>query len=89
MTKDKGIKLDALIEKTSFCFENRLVERAAVPFHLVEKYNSVPIEFQLRDLYVSSIPLIQWIRANIPPSEEKDELETLLESMKRKYLLTF
>ena len=36
-----------------------------------------------------SIPLIQWIRANIPPSEEKDELETLVESMKRKYLLTF
>ena len=89
MSEDKGIKLDALIEKTQFCFENRLVESAAVPFHLVEKYSSVPIEFQLRDLYVSSIPLIQWIRANIPPSEEKDKLETLVESMKRKYLLTF
>ena len=89
MTDDKGIKLDALIEKTGFCFENRLVERAAVPFHLVEKYSSVPIEFQLRDLYASSIPLIQWIRANIPPSEEKDKLETLVESVKRKYLLTF
>ena len=89
MFDDRRIKLNALIDKTQFCFENRLVERTAVPFHLVEKYNSVPIEFQLRDLYVSSIPLIQWIRANIPPSEEKDQLETLVESMKRKYLLTF
>ena len=89
MTDDKKIKLDALIDKTQFCFENRLVETAAVPFQLVENYNSVPIEFQLRDLYASSISLIQWIRANIPPSEEKDKLETLVESMKRKYLLTF
>ena len=87
MNKDRSIKLNALLEKTQFCFENHLIERAAVPFQLVENYNSVPIEFQLRDLYASSIPLIQWILENIPPSEEKEKLQTLFESLKSKYFI--
>ena len=88
ITDVKGIRLDALIEKVQFCFKNRMVERAAIPFQLVEKYNSVPIEFQLRDLYSSSIPLIQWILENIPPSEkEKEELQILFESLKSKYFI--
>lgn len=87
MSKDRKIKYDVLIEKTQFCFENHLIKKTAVPFQFVENYNSVPIEFQLRDLYASSIPLIQGILENIPPSEEKETLETLFESLKSKYFI--
>ena len=81
---------DAVFEKAQYCSEHRVIKAIGSPFHfLVENYNAVPMEFKLRDLYASFVPFIRWIRDNILPSEEKDRLEILIESLEGKYLLTF
>ena len=88
---DMVIRLDAIDERNKYCLEKHphLVERLVSPYHLLGGYNTVPVEFQLRDLYVSFIPFIQWIQEYIPSSEQKDHLQIFVESLKRKYLLTF
>ena len=54
-------------------------------FEFIEGYASVPMEFQMRDLYRSQVPLIRWIQENLPESEEKNNLQTMVESLERKY----
>ena len=54
-------------------------------YSFVEGYASVPMEFQMRDLYISNIPLIQWLQENLPDSDEKDRLQIMAESLERKY----
>lgn len=81
--------MDTLYGRAKFCLTNGLVESTAGPNQFLEGYNAVPIEFQLRDLYASHVPFIQWVREHVPPSEEKEELEVLVGSLKRKYLLDF
>ena len=73
-----------LREKLSYCYDNRLVKLSG-PREFTEGYASVPMEFQMRDIYRSQVPLIRWIQKNIPESEEKDNLQTVVESMERKY----
>ena len=71
-------------EKSRYCIENRLVKHPGA-FTFIEDYASVPMEFQVRDIYRSQIPLMRWLQENLPESEEKDKLQTLVESMERKY----
>ena len=72
--------------KTAYCLENRLVSASlARERKFLEVYASVPMEFQVRDIYRSQVPLIRWIQENIPESEEKYRLQTMVESMDRKY----
>ena len=70
--------------KTVYCLHNRLVKLSG-PREFTEGYASVPMEFQVRDIYRSQVPLIRWIQTNIPESEERDHLQTMVESMDRKY----
>ena len=86
LNEEVEVKFDHIIEKNRFCIENSLVRYS--PFQFTYGYVSVPMEFQLRELYKSQMPLIRWIQENIPPSEEKEYLQSLIESMERKYLLT-
>ena len=72
--------------KTRYCLDNRLVSKSlARASKFIEVYASVPMEFQVRDIYRSQVPLIRWIQTNIPESEERDFLQTMVESMDRKY----
>ena len=72
--------------KTVYCLHNRLVSASlARELKFIEVYASVPMEFQMRDIYRSQVPLIRWIQTNIPESEERDNLQTMVESMDRKY----
>ena len=78
------LKIRNLGEKTLHCIRNRLVKTSG-DYEFTEGYASVPIEFQVRDIYRSQVPLIRWIQENLPESEEKDKLQTIIESMDRKY----
>ena len=71
-------------EKSLYCLENRLVRKKST-YEFTEGYASVPMEFQVRDIYRSQIPLIRWLQENLPESEEKDRLRTMVESMEHKY----
>ena len=73
-----------LREKLSYCYDNRLVKLSG-PREFTEGYASVPMEFQVRDIYRSQVPLIRWIQENLPESEERDNLQIMVESMDRKY----
>ena len=70
-------------EKIGYCTKHRLVKISTLGF--VEGYAPAPMEFQVRDIYRSQIPLIRWLQENIPKSEEKDIFRTMVESMERKY----
>lgn len=50
-------------------------------------YVNTETEFELRDLYESQVPFIRWLRGTIPASEERDDMEVLIHSIERKYLL--
>ena len=73
-----------LSDKFVHCIRNRLVKKSGT-YEFTEGYASVPIEFQVRDIYRSQIPLIRWLQENMPKSEEKDIFRTMVESMERKY----
>ena len=73
-----------LRDKFVHCIRNRLVKKSGT-YEFTEGYASVPIEFQVRDIYRSQIPLIRWLQENMPKSEEKDIFRTMVESMERKY----
>ena len=76
--------MEHIIEKNRYCFDNNLVKKSGT-FAFTESYASVPMEFQMRDLYRSQVPLIRWIQENLPESEEKDRFKIMVESMERKY----
>ena len=50
-------------------------------------YADTLTEFALRDLYESQVPFVAWTWASIPAGEERDNMEALIESMERKYVL--
>ena len=78
------LKFGYLGKKTVYCLRNSLVKVSGA-YEFTEGYASVPMEFQVRDIYRSQVPLIRWIQKNIPESEEKDILQAVVESMERKY----
>ena len=78
------LRLGYIKEKSLYCLENRLVKHSGT-FKFNEGYASVPMEFQVRDIYRSQIPLIRWLQENLPESEEKNKLRTMVESMEHKY----
>ena len=78
------LRIEHVVEKNRYCFDNKLVKTPR-PFKFTESYASVPMEFQMRDLYRSQVPLIRWIQENLPESEEKDRFKVMVESMERKY----
>ena len=61
------LKFGHLGKKTVYCLRNRLVKTSG-DYEFTEGYASVPIEFQVRDIYRSQVPLIRWIQKNIPES---------------------
>ena len=73
-------------EKILYCLDNRLMKKLSI-YEFVEGYASVRVEFQVRDLYRSNIPTIQWLQGNLPDSDEKDNLHSMIESMERKYFI--
>ena len=84
LKSESKLKIENLAEKTFYCIENRLVVKSK-HYGFNEGYASVPMEFQVRDIYRSQVPLIRWIQENLPESKEKDQLRTMVESMERKY----
>ena len=80
------VRYEKLGEKTVYCINNRLV-KASGSREFTEGYASVPMEFQVRDIYRSQVPLIRWLQENLPASEEKNNLQTMVESMERKYFV--
>ena len=56
-------------------------------YQLIQNHSSIKMEFQLRDFYESQIPFLKWVLENTVESEEKNELQKLIESIERKYLL--
>lgn len=83
---DVQLQIGKLKEKVAYCVDNRLVKKSQTDV-FTEVYASVPMEFQVRDIYRSQVPLIRWIQEHLPESEEKDELRTMVESMERKYFI--
>ena len=81
---EQKLRVGYVAEKIGYCIENRLVKHS-VTFAFTEGYTSVPMEFQVRDIYRSQVPLIRWLQENLSESEEKDNLQTMVESMERKY----
>ena len=79
-----SLRFGYMKEKSLYCLENRLVKHSGT-FKFTEGYASVPMEFQMRDIYRSQVPLIRWLQENLSESEEKDRLRTVVESMERKY----
>ena len=80
------IRIENLEEKIIYCIRNRLVKTSG-PHEFTEGYASVPMEFQVRDIYRSQVPLIRWLQENLSASEEKGNLQTMVESMERKYFV--
>ena len=78
------LRIEYIKEKTRYCIENHLVEKTEA-YEFTENYTSVPMEFQVRDIYRSQISLIRWLQENLSESEEKDNLQTMVEGMERKY----
>ena len=78
------LRIGYIKEKSRYCIKNRLVKNAGT-LGFIEGYASVPMEFQVRDIYRSQVPLIRWLQENLSESEEKDRLRTMVESMERKY----
>ena len=81
---EQKLRFGYIKEKSVYCIENRLV-KGSVTFAFTEGYASVPMEFRVRDIYRSMVPLIRWFRENLLESEEKDRLRAIVESMERKY----
>ena len=80
------IRFKNLGEKTVYCIRNRLVKGSAT-VEFTEGYASVPMEFQVRDIYRAQVPMIRWIQEHLSESEEKTNLQTMVESMERKYFV--
>ena len=80
------VRYENLSEKNVYCINSRLV-KASGSREFTEGYASVPMEFQVRDIYRSQVPLIRWLQENLSASEEKDNLQTVVESMERKYFV--
>ena len=83
--KDVQAKYETISERAHHCLDNGIVGVDGVEF--TNDYVNTPTEFQLRALYESQVPFIQWLWETIPPSEERRYMETLIPSMERKYLL--
>ena len=81
---EQKLRVGYVKEKSLYCLDNRLVRKKSA-YEFTEGYASVPMEFQVRDIYRSQIPLIRWLQENLSESEEKDNLQTMVESMERKY----
>ena len=81
---DVQLNIGNINEKNLYCLDNRLMKKRGM-YSFVEGYASVPMEFQMKDLYISNIPLIQWLQENLPDSDEKDRLQIMAESLERKY----
>ena len=83
--KDLEAKFETISEKSEYCLRSGVVWIDTTRF--TDDYADTPTEFQLRALYESQVPFIQWVWRTIPPSEERRYMEALIPSMERKYLL--
>ena len=81
---EKKLRVGYIKEKSVYCIKNRLVKNVEI-FVFLEGYASVPMEFHVRDIYRSQIPLIRWLQKYLPESEEKNNLQSVVDSMERKY----
>ena len=83
--KDLSEKFGTISEKSQHCLLSGVVWIDTTRF--TDDYADTPTEFQLRALYETQVPFIQWVWETIPPSEERSNMEALIRSMERKYLL--
>ena len=61
---EKKLGVGYVKEKSLYCLDNRLVRKKSA-YEFTEGYASVPMEFQVRDIYRSQIPLIRWLQENL------------------------
>ena len=83
--KDLEAKFRTISKKFRHCLLSGVVWIDTTRF--TDDYADTPMEFQLRALYETQVPFIQWVWRTIPPSKERSNMEALIHSMERKYLL--
>ena len=67
-----ALKGKYFIEKENYCFDDARLVKEPGTYKFIEGYASVPMEFQMRDLYRSQVPFVQWIQENMPESTDND-----------------
>ena len=83
--RDLKTRFEALSDKAKHCLLAGVVQVGSVGF--TEDHADTLTEFQLRDLYRSQVPFVRWVLDSAPASQERDDLEVIIRSMERKYLL--
>ena len=72
-------------EKAQHCLRGGIVWIDTIGF--TDGYTDARTEFALRELYESQAPFVRWTWELVPAGEERDNMEALIESMERKYVL--
>ncbi len=85
LSEDVKSKFDTISDKSRDCLVRRVVSIDRVRF--TDGHVAAQREFQLRALYESQVPFVQWVWRTVPPSEERNDLESVIRTMERKYLL--
>ena len=84
--KDRARRFKIIGEKAKYCLRSDIVHVGFATF-TEGAYLDTRTEFTLRALYKSQVPFLQWVWSGVEPSEERDNLGSLIDSMEQKYLL--
>ena len=83
--RDLKAKFTSTSEKAQHCLRGGIVWIDTIGF--TDAYTDTRTEFALRELYESQAPFVRWTWELVPAGEERDNMEALIESMERKYVL--
>ena len=83
--KDVQRRLRQISDKATHCLESGTTPIDDIGF--TDGYTDARTEFRLRDMYRAQVPFTRRVWESVPRGQERKDLEVVIRSMERKYLL--